>query len=496
MRGRTLALVAGLILALGLLACSDDDTDPPTYLDGGTKLDRGGNVNGDGSGGDFSSGSCTETTVADVVGGKFKDADCVILKDLVVTAVDGYGKYYGDVYAQDPKGGKSSGLKLYNNKRTDGKPVSELKPGDHIKVQGSVKYWHPKSGQFSDNNYPNKKSILEIEKNMITYITGGTAPTPLDVTAKDLTDASTAQLYEHVLVRVKNAAVTKVKAADPTYGNVDVAIKDATASMELRDDLYALSSLKLYGCHSFTGVISYFYGFRLQPRSSADLATGSGCPKPKDVTIYEIQDTTQANHPKEKEWVKVTGVITAVDGTPYINSSKGTKDYTGFWMQDEKGGAYSGIYVYHFWNDKSPAAETPKEGQKIELSGTYEEYYKLSELKDVVWTDKGTPSTAITPTAIKAADIGTSGSDGPKWESVLVSVSNLKADSLVTNSSGKTIGFKDSASGLEVVNTIFDFMSGTSAPKVGDSFSAVSGVVDLYKSSYQILPRKATDLMK
>jgi hypothetical protein len=86
-----------------------------------------------------------------------------------------------------------------------------------------------------------------------------------------------ARQYLGMLVKVENVAI----GGDPTMSSgrysaplkVDIAIP-ADAVPKLSNELFALQDLELAAGNTFksiTGVITYFYGFKLAPRSAEDL---------------------------------------------------------------------------------------------------------------------------------------------------------------------------------------------------------------------------------
>ncbi len=477
-------LILSMFLAIALVisaGCRGDDDDKDGGVTGDQKV-----VTGDGA---PDSGPASEATIAKIMGGTVAKGSKVLLKSVIVTAVDGSGTYKGDVYVQDSKGGKHSAIKLYRPQRADGKKISELKVGDVVNVEGLVKYWHPKAGEFDDKKCTKKKHIKELDKATITYIKAGTAPDPAVVTAKDLLDCTVADSYEHVLVTLKKVTVLKAeKPAGKTYFEVVV-----SGGAEIGDDLFPTSTLKKDGCYSFTGVIAYFYGYRLHVRSAADMKTDTGCPKTKTLTIKDIQDTKSANHPAKDSLVKVVGVVTAVD------AKKSTSGYLkGFWIQDETAtGPYNGLYVYGYsWKDTDVAAKKPVVGDKVEVSGTYKEYYDLTELDKASFVKKGT---ATVPAAlkVKAADIKTGATTAEGYEGMLVQVDNITVGDTVktTGTTPVAVGFKDKTSSLIVENMIFDFMKPT-APAKDTVYKSVVGVMGYSYKERRLYPRTAADMTK
>jgi len=442
-------------------------------------------------------GNPQDATIPDIMTGKIAENTVVTLREVVVTAVDGYaqpdGAYTGDVYVQEIAGGPSSGIKLYRSTRSDGKAVTDLVPGDRVKVEGKVKWFKPSTP------FPKPyetRVIKEIDQGgVITRLTSGTPPTPKELTIDDLTKEPSAATWEFVLVSVKNVGVTS--AMDPKYGDFDV------GTLAVDDELYPITPApKLYDCLSLTGIHVYFYGYKLLPRSASDVGTGTGCVKPVTVTIKDIQDETSANHPKSDTVVTVTGVVSAIDST----LSTGTSPrYYGFWVQDEAGGPYSGIYVYYYWDDAAAAEKKPKLNETIELTGKYTEYKSssatkpdtLSELGGVSWTNKGQSANPPKPEVVLASEIAYGGSKAKSYEGVLVKIENAEVESIVntTGSTPKPVGFKVKDAVLNVENDLVDFMTGT-PPTVGQKYTSISGPLHYSFDNYKILPRTAADLAK
>ena len=489
---KSLLILASLVFILGGCRDEDGNNNNVKYDIGGTGGELGtppkdgGNTN------------CTETTICKIKSGAVTKDTCVTIKDAIVSAVDTNGTYTKDVYIQAKEGTKTCGIKLYQSTRADSKLVTDLKPGTKVKVQGKLKEWHPNSGEFSDKTYTSKKHIKELEKPVITVLTSGTAPTPLDVTVEQLIGATTADTYEDVLVRVKGAAVAVIKAADPKYKNVDAALVDKAGKMvEMRDDLYPLTSIKELDCLDASGIVTYFFGYRIQPTQKSDLATATGCAKPADIKISDIQDSTSSSHPKEDAWVKVSGVISAVDANPSVDSSTSVKKYTGFFLQDDAGkGTYDGIYVYYVWASNSQA-KVPVVGKKITLTGFYDEYYDLSELKTVSWTESGTGT--IAATEVDASKFTSDKTYGPMYEGMLVKVKDVEVGEMAKTTKGSVIGIKDKTTKVAFEIQLYDFLKPVSpavAPKVGDKFTSITGVLTYSYSAWVVYPRGAADFAK
>jgi hypothetical protein len=306
---RTLLITALIVSIACAVGCRGSDS----------KKD-GGVPPGDGTpGGDGQVGGATIFKITD---GTIKEGEQVTLDSVVVSAVDNSGQYTGDVFVQDPAGGPGSGLKLFRPVRVDGGQVSDLKVGDLVKVEGTIKYWPgPTSSPFTN------KHVKELDPCQITRLGPGTAPTPEVVPVKDLTTEPTATGWESVLVKVENVKVLNLPHS--TYGDFDVA-----GGLGVDDELYAHTP-QVGDCINVTGIAAYFYDYYIDPREAADIQTSTGCTPAKQVTIKDIQDEGSANHPAVGDEVVVNGVITAVDSTKSGSASK----YYGFFLQDPAGGS-------------------------------------------------------------------------------------------------------------------------------------------------------------
>lgn len=466
---RKLSLVALVLSTALVFACRGDDDDPPTPDTDGGVVGDGPITNQEGG------GSGTEATIEQVKTEVHGDGTLVLLKDVVVTAVDGYGQYTDDVYVQDSEtSGPNKGIKLFINSRVDGGQISDLKPGDHVKVEGTVTHWTgPTSSPFKDGKY-----VIELKNNKITKLGPGGALVPAELTVDQVTKDPDGAKWEGSLITVKDVKVLTLP--DTKYGDFDV-----TGNLAVDDELYGHSPT-VGDCITVTGVSVFFYQYNICPRSSQDVAASTGCVPAKSVTIKDIQDETSANHPTKGDEVKVTGVITAVDANP---SSSGY--FRAFFIQDGTG-PYSGLQIYHSWD--SSASQKPQVGEEVEVTGIYDEYYDLSELKNVTWTVKGT-KTVPTPEAVAAADIATSGSKGEEYEGVLVEISGFKVDEIVKDKSGNGVAVKDNTTGMLLDYELFDFFA-SDPPTVGTTYTTVKGALTYSFDDFRILPRDAADMVK
>ena len=188
----------------------------------------------------------------------------VLIRDAVVTAVDTFDEdgsgSIGNVWIAEPSGGAWSGIQLFD-------PVViparvRLSPGDIVEVSATLDEFvlYDTAGLPIDRD----GTETELVDASVQKIGETVPPGPTDVRVNDLADLRTAEPWEGCLVRVTN--VTLAGGYDrygeaPTTGGIDIAkdmyeIPDARAGLALR---------------SLTGVITYFFGFKIMPRGPEDV---------------------------------------------------------------------------------------------------------------------------------------------------------------------------------------------------------------------------------
>ena len=176
-------------------------------------------------------------------------------------------------------------------------------------------------------------------------------------------------------------------------------------------------------------------------------------------SIYEIQGQA-ASSPYNTQEITTRGIVTAAFST-------------GYFIQDGDS-AWCGLYVYD-------DTQTPAIGDSIELTGTIEEYYDLTELKTIT-EYKVLSSGNDLPEPI----VITTGEAQEKWESVLVRVE----DASCTNTD---LGFGEwevnDGSGALAVD---DF--GIAYTPILDVSYSISGPLNYSFSAYKLEPRNQDDI--
>lgn len=194
------------------------------------------------------------------------------------------------------------------------------------------------------------------------------------------------------------------------------------------------------------------------------------------TSIHDIQYTADAGSgsdcypsPEDGNSVEVTGIVTAV-------MSNGR-----FYIQDGPN-AWDGIYVYD-------DTVLPSVGDELTLTAEVDEYYGLSELKDVsASTVNSSGNDIYTPIVVTTGDLaGGCAANGESFEGLFV-----KIDNVVVTAAADQYGqwFIDDGSGAcEVEDAFFEY-----TPEVGVELSSVSGVVSYGYGEYELNPRSENDI--
>ena len=179
------------------------------------------------------------------------------------------------------------------------------------------------------------------------------------------------------------------------------------------------------------------------------------------VTIEDIQGQA-ASSPYDGQVVKTYGVVTGVFSS-------------GFFMEMKPGGAWRGIYVY------LGSAPSVSVGDSVEVTGTVDEYYSLTELT-------GNPTVNIlgSSTPPPPVDVQSGPANDEQWEGVLIRVVDAVCESL-QNAYGEWI--VDDGSG----NLMVDDMGVSFTPTVGDTYT-ITGPLTYTYGRYKIEPRDANDI--
>ena len=434
----------------------------------------GGDSDSDTDGDTDSDADCeADTTIYSIRQGEIAVNEVVTLCGVVVTtptlvdSEDGSGT----IYVEEPDGGAWSGIILYFY--GDVMLDVTLARGDVVTVTGQYQEFY---------------GLSEIVVSQATDVeVTGTAEIPAPevvLPAAVCTGGADAESYESVLVSVEDVAVSN---PDMGYGQFEV--DDALLVADTfftegggpsTDNISVADGDTFDAIH---GILEFGYEeYKLSPRDGDDYVGFSGgdsdtdTDTDADVTINEIQ---------EGDVTENTDVLL----TDVVVTSPLTYDDAGFFVQEEAGGAYSGIYVYNYNAATDPV--TVAVGDLVTVTGTYVEFNGMSEITIEASSAVSVTSAGTVPAPVAIADpatIATDGADAETYEGVLVTVSDVAVTTAI-NGYGEFI-VDDSL----MIGSVFfvDFLD----PAVSTTYASITGPLYYSYSNFKVEPRTLADLVE
>lgn len=210
--------------------------------------------------------------------------DMIWIRSVIVTAVDNYDEdgqnHIGSIWIQEPQLDENydpeySGILVYNPTVV---PKSvKLRVGDVVDVYGEYEEFCYDTVNKRPNSYcqaSDDKKLSEIgsssTEDALVYKTGESiSPDPVIITdLAELTNSQTAEKWEGVLLTIRpEGGLTAADDYDEKYGEFDIA-----QNFSVTDDLYRIpvvfEGLKF---ESLTGVLTWFFSFKFNPRSAEDI---------------------------------------------------------------------------------------------------------------------------------------------------------------------------------------------------------------------------------
>jgi hypothetical protein len=454
------------------------------------------------------------TTIYDLQSPDVAEGTEVTLKDVVVVAIDNYGSRTGSIYVaeQEPHadhGRAYGGVLVF----LAGGAAAELVVGDLVDIEGGVKdEFAINCDQEGVDCADTLQTLTEVSAPMggeivITKVGQGAVPEPEIVDPATLSaDPNEAEKWESVLMRFENVAVLS-----PTrsVSESDITLEEmlVTGPFRILSDLTDLpEQVEPDQCFaSVTGLGSYFFNYRLLPRSADDLVDGgSGCTVEQgaelcgdgmdndsdgfadcqdngcgdiegctaEATIVQIQDGTI----KVDQRVELTGVVvTAID-----------LDREHLWVQDAGGAApYNGVYLYR-GGGAEPLDEGIAVGSVLDVSGRVAEYFDQTQVAVDTLTATGTAEVAVLTGVLASTVADPEG--GEQYEGVLVELMGVPV--LMADAGFGTFTVGDAATPLTVDPEIFAF----EPPVDGTCFGTLRGVLGYSFEKRVLYPRSQADM--
>lgn len=343
----------------------------------------------------------------------------------------------GAFWVQDAGGGPWSGVYVYLYE--DVAAAVSVNRGDVINIAGSMV-------EFYDLTELTVGSAGDVE------VVGSATPS-----ADLLTEAPADwETYEGCLITLDAPTATS---DESQYGEVET-----DYGIKLDDDLYDYSIASGEGFETITGLVTYSYEeWKLLPRDALDLSGGNGGGDPTPASVAEVQTGVTGT-------VQLTGVI-ATTGTNLSGD--------GFFVQDDGGGEWSGVYIY----SDAVGDLGINEGDVLDITGSVTEYYDLTEIvisdaSDVVVTGSGSPT---------AYAVASAPADWESLEGVLIT-----AQGLSLTGDPDEYGESPTDWGDLVLDDMFWDYSGTYSN--GASLGDVTGVVTYAYEDWRLAPRASGDI--
>lgn len=420
---------------------------------------------------------------------------------VTVTAVDRNGSTQGSFWVQEPEGGQYSGIRVFN--RDGAVDTTALQIGMRVNVTGVFK-----------ENFGN----AEIELATFEVPASALVPIPPEVVpVADLArSGGPGEGWEGVLVRVENATVTNANPDAPAndYGEFEI-----DGQLRVDDDLYLHDPAAGDRFESLAGVMVYTFGSRkLLPRGAADVVVAASCEGDRDcdtildatdncpdipnqdqtdsdgdhigdacdepsssLSVRTIQDPDATGRPTPDSPVTLEGVVvTAID-------TNGPGGLNSFWVQDVNGGPWSGIYVFNPSNGTVDIAAIHV-GDQVNLSGTYKEFYDLSEIELTSVEFVASAGTEPQPTVVATADVVTGAATAESYEGVLVQVRGVACTN-VNPDDPNDYGEWEVTGGLRVDDELYLY-----EPAPGEPFTSLTGVMHYRFDEFKLLPRQVQDV--
>ena len=349
-------------------------------------------------------------------------------------------------FVQDAGGGPWSGIYVF---AYDGVSSLGVSPGDTFDIRGSVSEY-----------YGWTELVVSDLADITPQATG-----PVTTDGVDPASVDDWEKWESCLVDLGPTEVVEIDG----YG---AAWLDAGVSL---DSLFLYPVVNVGDAFDPTvGLIGYsFDAFRINPREDADLG-GYGGGHAGTVTIGDVQSGAVA----EGSTVTLEGVI----------ATSGANSYgTGFFVQDDGGGPWSGVFVFVDTKEGTDGLGIA-EGDVLDITGVIDEYYDAT---NIVVGDAADITTLAGPGSPLTSDLvdADSVTDWEQWEGCLITTEDeVVADDGDLAKYGEVL----LESGLEVNDLFFDYTAGVST---GTSWSSVTGPIDYSFSSWTINPRSSADLV-
>ncbi len=480
-------LLLSLVLFLG---CRSSSNTPSGDVDAG-----GGNVSDD-------------LTIQEIQSDSMPPNTAVTVRGVVVVAIDTYGDRTGGIYVMEPEGGANSGVFVFLR----GTEAASISVGDLVDLEGGEKI------EFALTADTSGRTLTEISPPQngaitVTKVGDGTVPAPHILTLEEIADEAMLETWEGVLVTVNDVRLF----GTPTGDVEDQKRAFITGPLELQSSLTSVDSLAQDDCvASITGIIDYFFSYKIIPRTAADIgAASTNCLANEaigdcmdmedndkdgfsDCADFSCQETVQAcftnetvsgvqsDAVPEDTLVAIDGVVTAVKGSSFYVQNYPIVDTP-----------HNGLFIYQ--NSSKTLPPEIEIGRRVSVNGKFIKFKGLSEITNPPTIVPST-DTLSNPAIISGATIPVvrDVTMGAAFESALVELEGPIVNAAA--GSGFTIGVAGTE--LFVDDDIYDWTTGaTPFTPVQGACVSVRGIVTLNNFdadpanwNHELSPRLAADI--
>jgi len=452
--------------ALGGIGNTEAETtgeeDPTGQEDPTTTGDGDGDPTGDGDG---DGGDMTIYEIqAGGADGSVGDGTLVTVNGVIVTtplnAEDGLA------FVEEPGGGEWSGISLYMwDEAVMATPT--LEPGTEVDIVGEYAEFFGVS-----------QIIVRNAGDLVVVGEGAELPGPDVVAPADVArDNADAEPWEGVRICVEDVGIVE---ANDGFGQYllegDALVSYAFVGGMLPPAAPGGSFEQICGSLHYS-----FDEFKILPASLDDLVGYQG-PEAVEATVAEVQMGDYS----EGSVIELTDVV-ATSGLTWSDEPDAS-----FYVQDAGGGEWSGIQVYV----ADTAGFDVAPGDVLTITGTYTEYFDMSQIAtggadDISITSSGP---APTPAMIDdPASIATGGPAAENWEGCLVTVGPVTVTDANPDAPDD---FGDFAvdDGLRVTDSFFSVMDWID-PAADDAFTSLTGVMVYSFENTKLAPRDGQDIV-
>lgn len=481
-----------------------------------------GESNGDDDGSNIDAAN-TENTVQEVQSDAMPPGTPVTLRGVVVTAIDNYGPRKGNFYVAEPEGGAFSGVLVY------GAPLDQvagLAVGDLVDITDAEK------DEFSlDTDDATVTELGPVAGGVMTVTEVGTGavPAPQVLDALAIGQMATAareaeyEKWEGVLVRVNNISVTsEIRPVSSSNPDPMFVVFKITGVLEVDSSLAEIPYsetgepwLRGGDClMSITGMGDYFFNYKVLPRATADIVMGgAGCPAPEapgtctdgiDNDANGFLDCADRGCGMEPTCTTDTTIVMiqtgATTGGVRLNDVviTGYKTFPntaqGFYVADAaQAAANNGVFV--FTGSTAPPMNI---GGLVDVTGTVTEFDfqppgdTITQITNATVTPvAGAPMIPVPLSGVPVSTLNQIGATGEPYESVLVTISNMK---VTATASGDRITLSNGTDTIVMDDDLYNYSAATYP--VDTCFETVVGIMttNIFDDERRITPRNIMDV--